>query len=125
MRLRLSGQSGSVTLEAAFGIGASLIVFSLLLQGGTVAVAYVRALSVATEVAQFAAASGPIALRVDQAKAWGESQLEGARVGVEVGDSTVTALVSLELELIGGAWQPRLTASSSSPIVDRIAWSSA
>jgi hypothetical protein len=70
-----------------------------------------------------ASASGPLSQRTAQAVAWAESQLTGSKATVEVTGDVVHFGVSVELSLLGGVWQPRVTASASSPIVDRVAWS--
>ena len=122
MLSQLRRERGSVSIEAAFGIGSMLAVSSLLVQGLMAMLVYLQALGVSTEAAAIASASGRLSKQVIAAERWACSQLPRAQVIVDASELEVRVTVVQSLDLLGGAWRPTFRASSTALIVDRLAW---
>ena len=119
---RLSAEAGSLTAEAALSIGSVIATFSLLVQAQVAGTTWLRLQSVAVEASNIAATSGSLIDRLQAATEWSKRQLPSAEVTADGDASEVTVLLREQLSLLGGAWRPSITAQSSAPRLDAVAW---
>lgn len=85
----VTGDEGSVTVEAALGIASLVVVMAVAVSGAAAALTQIRVVDAAREAARVAAMSGP-----GEGAAAGRAAAPGAEVSVRGSAAEVTARVS-------------------------------
>lgn len=122
LRWLRESQTGAVTLESALGMGALIMLTTLLIQVVGVVVLQLQLQTIGYEALRIAVASGDISKRVWQAESFVRTQNSAIESQFEISPNHVTMQLELPVPLHLPGLPNRLTYRQQGLLVDRALW---